>query len=239
MKTSHALFPAGPAILTILLLGSPCSVNAQGVDPQITSAKAAARDANIEDIVKIAQSTANKMGTGEIELTRVNSKALSRFMAEEIIAKTPAVSGPNRVANKVDELGETAAFISEAIVPNPGFKKLKTGANPNLLAILKGTLRTAKTTAELLAAGVIRDVVASVALTVHNNPLITDAKEAKIQSFLFANRAFIAGSANKKTVKFALREGFSGGATANLSFEDGNIDALAQVSDPETDFRPQ
>lgn len=218
-----------------MLLLAPAS--AQFIDPQIYIAKGAASASSIEEIVKIAQNTANKIGSGEIALTTTNSKALARFMAEEIIAKPFAPVGPNRLANKADEIGETAAFITEAIIPNPGFRKLKTGGNPNILAILKGSLRTVKRTAELISAGAIRDVVASVALTIHNNTLITDTKEAKIRAFLFANKVSIAGLANKPQVKAALIEGFSGSAAANLAFEDGNIDALAQVSDPETDLR--
>lgn len=238
MIKSSSIQPIGVfAIAAIISMTTARFTHAAPVDPQILAARSQANSADIEQVVLIAKQTADKIGTGEIVLTTVNTESLAKFMADAVAAKLSTAAGSQRPDNKADEIGEIAAFITDGIIPNPTFKNLKTVGNPNVLAVLRGTLSNAKKTAELLVNDIVRDVVGSVALTIRNSALLTDRKKEKILAFLLANKRFIAGKLNKGDVKAGLLEGFSGSPAANLAYEDGNIDALGAITDPETDIR--
>lgn len=225
------------ALVAIISMTTAAFTQAAPVDPQILDARTQANSADIEQVVTIAKQTADKIGTGQIPLTTLNTESLATYMANAVAGKVPTESGPNRPDNQADEVGEIAAFITEAIIPNPTFKSLKTVGNPNVLAVLRGALATIKKTAALLINDVVRDVAGSVALTIRNNTLLSDTKKDKILSFLLANKKSIAGKLNKSDVKTGLIDGFSGSPAANALYEDGNIDALGSVVDPETDIR--
>ena len=225
------------ALVAISSLTGPVITVAAPVDPQILQARSQANSADIEQIVVIAKQTADKMATGQIPLTPLNTESLAKFMTDAVGGKVSTLTGPQRPDNKADEIAEIAAFITEGIIPHPNFKSLKSVGNPNLLAVLRGSLATAKKTAELLINEVVRDVAGSVALTIRRNALLSDRKKEKILAFLLANKRLIAGKLNKTDFKNGLLEGFSDSAAANLAYEDGNIDALGTIADPETDIR--
>lgn len=225
------------ALVAIISMTPAGFTQAAPVDPQILAARTQANSADIEQIVTIAKQTADKIASGEIALTTLNTESLAKFMADAVAGKVATVAGPQRPDNQADEIAEIAAFITEGIIPNPTFKSLKSVGNPNLLAILRGALASAKKTASLLINDIVRDVAGSVALTIRNNTLLTDQKKEKIRAFLLANKRFIAGKLNKTDFKTGLLDGFSGSAAANAAYEDGNIDALGTVADPETDIR--
>ncbi len=215
---------------------------AQTLDSKINQARGDAMVAVIEDISKIAKSYGDRIGTNEIALNSLNVKKLAQFTAAQIALKVEASpstsSDPNRLANKSDEIGEVAAFIIGAVSANTKFAKLAK-AEEAALAVLKGTFKQLRSNTPLISTtSLIRDVVASVALTLHNDDLHLSVNNEKLlKKYLISRAAAVAGIGKAAKVKAALKEGFAGG-TANVKYEDGNLySLLGFISDPETDLR--
>lgn len=228
-----------------LLFGAAAALmitSAQSQDAKITEAVERAKAFNdIERISKEANTTADRIGTGEIALSNTNVSTLGKGLADAIIDKPsvspPSNTDPNRLENKADEIAEVAAFIQEGIANNPKYQKFRV-AKKRTLKLLQAVLRTAAATPGLIGSSVFRDVAGSVALTIHNDFGIKDAKEAKLKKYLQGKTSAIAGSGNAKEVREGLKAGFRDNPNPNLQYEDGNIDSLSTVSDPETDQRP-
>ena len=240
----QTLTPALSALVAAGLLANAGVARAQvGVDPQILAGVQAATTQNIESLAISAGALADKMGTGEIKSSKKNLKALSVGFADaahqKIAATPPSPTDPHRPDNKADEIGEIAAQIQEGIANNPKYiANKRSKGTKRTIVILKGVLKTVKKTSALLGTTVVRDVAGSVALTIHNDPgldLIEEKIQKKLSKKLIATK--IAGKVNVTEFLAGLTEGFDS-PLANTKYEDGNIDALSLVADPETDIRP-
>jgi|SRR5688572_5187644 len=238
----NTLTPALSALVAAGLLANAGVARAQ-VDAQILAGVQAASTQNIESLAISAGALADKIGTGEIKSSKKNLKALSVGFADaahnKIAVTPPSPTDPNRPDNKADEIGEIAAQIQEGIANNPKYiaNKRSKGTKRTII-ILKGVLKTVKKTSALLGTTVVRDVAGSVALTIHNDPGL-DLVEEKIQKKLSKAKIAkkIAGKVNVTDFLAGLSEGFDS-PVANTKYEDGNIDALSTIADPETDIRP-
>ena len=235
IKTSHTAVRriSYSAVAATALLITAQVASAAKTAPEILAARTAATTADIESVAGIGRTTADQMGSGAVKMNGKNVKSLATFMADAIIAKTPAATGPNRPVNKADEVVEAAVQILGGIDANPKFLKLGT-AKSLIVTLMKGALNTAKQTAELFTTSIFRDMGGSIALTIANNPAL-DANQAKIQKFLVKKSKSIAGKTNRTAIQTGLDAGFLADAAANAAYEDGN---LGPVVDPETDTRP-
>lgn len=241
MIRRNTLTPALSALLAAGLLAT--TAQAAKVDAQITAARNAAATADIEQISSIGADIGDKFGTGEIKSNGKNLKSAGVFLADAIIAKTEAVppspTDRNRPDNKADEIGELGAFLVEGLANNAKFLKKKGAVGAKqVIVVMKGFLKTAKKTAQLFGTTIFRDAAGSVALTIHNDPGITDDIEEKIQKKLVKSSKKIAGKTNRTAIQTGFAEGFDGGLPSESKYEDGNIDSLRTVEDPETDNRP-
>jgi hypothetical protein len=104
-------------------------------------------------------------------------------------------------------------------------------------------LKSARTNpAMLTASAVFRDVAGSIALTISNNPTVY-VKSEKLQAFLNAKAAAIAGTSKRNGYRQGNDEGFGTSIDPldprdrNEKYEDGEIERLGTVTDPETDHR--
>jgi len=226
------------------LLATTQFSEAKKPDPAVTSAVASASTTDIEEIVEIGISIGNQIATGAIKLSTTNVNALVRGLADAVIAKSSNPSDPNdvnRFANKVDEIAEIAAGTFDALAQSVKIKSDKHGigqAKKYAIATIKSALKTAIKTSEFVSSQIVFDVVASVALTIHNDAKF-DIYESQLQKVLTKSSKKLAGSSNKATVASALTAGFLGDANATTHYEDGTLRAtLMQVADPETDLRP-
>jgi hypothetical protein len=226
------------------LLASTQLASAKKADAQVTGAVTQAGTTDIEEIVDIGISIGSKIATGEIKLSTTNVNALVRGLADAVINKPSNPADPNdvnRFANKVDEIAEVAAGTFDALAQSVKIKTTSKGvgqAKKYAAAVMKSALKTAIKTTEFVSSQIITDVVASVALTIHNEAKF-DLYESKLQKSLTKAAQTIAGRSNKATVIAALTAGFAGDANAITHYEDGVQRAtLMSVADPETDFRP-
>jgi hypothetical protein len=186
-----------------------------------------------------AQKLAENIGKNKIKLTGANVKYLSKKFADEILTKQGAFTN---TANRQDELGELAAFIVAGIDNN---KKMKNFLNQKtfILLVAKGVLKSAKTnTVMLTASEMFRDVAGGIALTISNNPTVY-VRSAKLQAFLNAKAEAIAGTSKRGEYRQGNDEGFGTSIDPtdprdrNEKYEDGEIERLGTVTDPETDHR--
>lgn len=214
--------------------------SAKKPDSRVTAAVGSALTSDIEQAVIIALGVADQIGAGTIKLSTTNVNALVKGVADAIVAKIPNPSdpiNPNRIDNKIDELGEVAAAVTASVLNNAKIAKPNLGqAKKYALAIMKSALKTAVKSSDFLSTDVIADVVSSVALTIHADPAY-DSIEAKLAKALGKAAKSVAGKANKTTVSSALAVGFATDPTTTTSLEDGNIRTLFTITDPETDFR--
>jgi hypothetical protein len=122
-----------------------------------------------------------------------------------VIAKSSNPSDPNdvnRFANKVDEIAEIAAGTFDALAQSVKIKSDKHGigqAKKYAIATIKSALKTAIKTSEFVSSQIVFDVVASVALTIHNDAKF-DIYESQLQKVLTKSSKKLAGSSNKATV---------------------------------------
>jgi hypothetical protein len=223
-RKSCARSAAYLAAATVALLATTQVASAAKVDPAITAATTAASTTGIEDIVGIARTQGSAIGSNSIKLTTANVNALASGLAAAIAGKTGA-DPVNSIVNKVDEVGETAAFLTAGLLTNKKMKNLKTAKS-----IMIGLLKSALGSSIAISTQAVTDVAGSVALTLHNAPVL-DKIEAKLAKGLAKAANKIAG-ANASVFTTGLNAGFAG----SLAFEDGNLSTLA-VTDPETDLR--
>lgn len=240
----------GRSILTSALIAGAVmlSNNAHAaLDAQIKAFRATADATPIEDIVNQAVLIANQIGGGSIKLSNKNVKSLVLFAADAIINKpSPAnATDPtdpnfvNRDENKADEIAEVAAYVLRSISSAPKFQKLGK-AKKATVVLAQAALKTTKKTAQLFNTRIYRDVAGSIALTIFNGP---GDPTGKLLKTLNKKAKKIAGKTNKAFFVQGLAEGFSATppmqpGTGLIIYEDGNMPLLAQVNDPETDFRP-
>jgi len=215
--------------------------SAKKPDPAVLTAVDNARTADIEDVVKLGIDAGNRIATNEIKFSTTNVVALVRGLADAVLAKQPTGQTPEPVnlENKIDEVGEIAAFVFHSVVQNAKIKTSPKGlglAKKYAVATMKSALKTAIKTTEFVGTDIVTDIVGSVALTIKNDPKF-ELYESKLQKVLIKSAKSIAGRSNKQIVIDALQAGFAGDLNANTIFEDGNMLNLAEVSDPETDFR--
>jgi hypothetical protein len=247
MTKRNSIQQASPRYLAMIataaaaLLATSPFAAAKKPDPAILTAVNNAQLADIEEVVKIGIQAGDQIGTGQIKFNTNNVITLVRGLADAIIAKTPTGQTPEpvNIDNKIDEIGEVAAFVFHSVSQSVKIKTTKKGlkqAKKYAVATMKSALKSAIKTSEFLGTDIITDVVGSVALTIHNDPKF-ELYESKLQKQLIKSAKAIAGRTNKTTVINALNAGFLGDAAANSAFEDGTLAELAQVSDPETDFR--
>lgn len=241
----NTLTPALSALVAAGLLATAGNAQAAQVDAQILAAISAAGTQDIEAIAASGGAIGDKIGTGEIKAAKKNIKALASGLSDAIIAKIsaspPSPTDRNRLDNKADEIGELAAFIQQGLANNPKYQANKRASGTKqTITLIKGALSTEKKSGVLFGTSVIRDVAGSVALTIHNHPLVSDVVEEKIQKKLLKPGVAkkLAGKANVTAITTGLTEGFDGGAPSELKYEDGNMDNLTTITDPETDFRP-
>jgi hypothetical protein len=236
----NTLTPALSALVAAGLLAT--SAQAAKTDAQILAFRTAAESADIEAISSLGGDVADKFGTGEIKSNNKNIKSLANFGANAIIAKPEATTGPTRPDNKADEVAELGATIQDGMQADAKYiaNKKKIGVK-RTVTMMKGLLKTAKKTATLFGTTIFRDAAGSVALTIRNDPAL-DLVEEKIQAGLLKLSKKIAGKVNRTAIQTGFTEGFDSvaleGGAANTKYEDGNIDALTRVADPETDIRP-
>jgi len=212
------------AAATGVLLASSQLASAAKVDPAITAATTAASTTDIEAIVNIAIAQGTAIANKSIKLSTANVNALASGLATAIAGKTGA-DNVNRLDNKIDEIGETAAFLTGTLATNKKMKKLGTAKQ-----IISGLLKSALGSAISISPQVVTDIVGSVAQTIHNAPAF-DKIESKLAKQLAKSATKVAG-ANASVYTTALNAGFAG----STAFEDGN-DASLALPDPETDKR--
>ena len=238
-----ARFPAGRKALLVLtaaataLLASLQDAVAKKPDPALLIGLEAASTADIEDIVTIGIVIGGQIGRGSIGLNTKNVSTLVGRLAKAIILKPPTAltPDPNRRENKVDEIGEVAAYVFAAISENEKVTSKLGPARKYAAAVMKSALKQAIHTAGFLRTDIVADVVGSVAQTIHADPRY-DVLEVKLQKTLQESATTIAGRQQRPFVLAALKNGFaSDPLTSGLEY--GNNQAVAQIADPETDFR--
>jgi hypothetical protein len=222
------------------LLATTPFASAKKPDPAVAAAVGSALSSDIEQAVIISLGVADQIGAGTIKLSTTNVNALVKGVADAIVAKIPNAAdpiNPNRIVNKVDEIGEVAAAVTASVLNNPKIAKPNLGqAKKYSLAIMKSALKTAVASSDFLGTSVIASVVSAVALTIHADPAY-DSIEAKLAQVLAKQSKKIAGKANAATVSSALAAGFAADPLTTTTIEDGNIRTLFTITDPETDFR--
>jgi hypothetical protein len=226
-------------VVATALLATAGLAHAAKVDPTIAASQTALQNAPIEDVVQVAHDTALQIGSGAIKLKTVNTGALARFAAEAILAK-PAGPPENSTINKTDELAEAIANIVFGIISNPKFTKTSVG-NSNVKTIMNQGLRAVKSDPVFSTTNVFIDVARSVAVTLANNPAISDKQQGKLFKYLTKTSKKIAGKPNQTGIKNGLAEGFNTPTDPTVAgkAEDANLYAsIHQIDDPETDFRP-
>jgi hypothetical protein len=222
------------------LLATTPFASAKKPDPAIQAGVGAALAADIEQAVIIGLPLGDQIGSGAIKLSTTNVNALVKGLADAVVAKIPNPSdpiNPNRIVNKVDEIGEIAAAITDAVFNNAKIAKPNLGqAKKYALAIMKSALKTAVKSSDFLSTTIVADVCSSVALTLHADPAL-DSIEAKLATALGKSAKKIAGKSNTATVQSALAAGFAADPVTNTTFELGSLRTLFTITDPETDFR--
>ena len=211
-------------------------------DPAVLLAVSNAQTQDIEQAVIIGLGVGDQIATGTIKLSTTNVNALVGGLVDAIIAKVPNLADPldpNRIDNKHDEIAEVAAFVFDSVAQSVKIKSTAKGigqAKKYALAVMKSALKKAVANTSFVTTDLINDVVASVALTIHND-IKFEAYEVKLAKALGKAAKSVAGKSFTTTVQAALIAGFSGDLNANTLYEDGTIRTLATVTDPETDFR--
>ena len=220
------------------LLATTPFASAKKPDPAVLTAVGSATTSDIEQAAIIGANTADSIGNGTIKLSTTNVNALVAGIANAIIAKVPAPAdpiNPNRIGNKVDEIGELAAQVFAAVGNNAKVPGNVGQAKKYALAVMKSALKSAAKSSDFLSTNIVSDVVRNVAFTIHNDSAFAGI-EAKLAKALGKSSKKIAGKANAGTVVAALAAGFTSTEPSTI-FENGNLRQLTTITDPETDLR--
>jgi hypothetical protein len=241
IKTSHTarlrLSYSVAAATTLLISGQ--FATAAKVDTQILAARTTMGAQDIESIAATVKSVADQFGTNSIKMSGKNVKSIASYAADAIAVKVPDplnLNGPNRLANKTDEIAEAAALIINGMAGNAKFAKLGKAKILTVTA-MKGVLKNASKNALFTSSTLFRDVAGSVALTLANKPAL-DGIQVKLAKYLNKKAKGIAGKINQVFIQTGFTAGFLSDTAANATYEDGAIVSLFLVVDPETDQRP-
>ena len=240
------------ALAAVIAAPSTAMAKKKRLPQYITDFQNAANSAPIENIVVLAKNEADQMGTNANGRSIAYAPILNYYATIAIHSKTAALPEHDSI-NKVDEIGENAAFILNGILPNPFFSVTKKSKGFKALRAL--TLGIVKTSIAYANAGkanplqsivptLVKDVAGSVALTLHNSTLVSDAQEEALQAYL-TNAKVLKALVGKKNfaAQAAARAGFNegfydvSGIDPNTKYEDGGIPSLGTIADPETDQR--
>ena len=225
------------AATTAALMATVPFAAAKKPDPALIVAVASASTTEIEEIVVIGINIGTLLASNTITLNATNVSALVGGLTDAIITKRAdtLIPDPNRLENKIDEVGEVAAYVFAAISGNKKVTSNLGQAKKYATAVTKSALESAIKRPEFRFTDIIADVVGSVAQTIHADSRY-DVLEVKLQKTLLKSAARIAGKKNKQAVVTALNMGFTADPLTS-GLENGNDQAVAQITDPETDFR--
>jgi hypothetical protein len=228
---------AGQPTSAGLILSTSFTALPGAASPVVKGAAALAKSigavADIEQIQRVGAAIATQVGNGSIKYSGL--AAIATTLAKAIVSKPLAVVGANRNANKVDELGELAAYMLSAVVTTPDFLK---APDKNVVALIKAivagsksatgpsvvdiasyvTGSIARTVAALAAAGTISAAASNSIVALLNNP---------------ATAKSIGGAALASIVTDAINQGLAG----SNGFENGTDTVTGGLTDAETNSR--
>jgi hypothetical protein len=213
------------------------SFAAQGIaSPIVKGAAALATSvgavADIEQVQRVGTAIAERIGAAGGQVIKYSQlNAIATTLAKAIASKPLTATGPNRNANKVDELGELAAYMLDAVVTNTDFLK---APDKNVIAFIKAIIAGAKSTYGPSTLDITNYVVGSVALTIQSLPVNTPGRSAILATLqLPATAKTIGGTALAGVVSQAISTGIAGTGI----YENGTDAATGAVTDPETNSK--
>lgn len=195
-------------------------------------AKSVGAVADIEQVQRVGVAIADRIGAAGNQVVKYSQlNSIATTLAKAIVSKPLAVTGPNRNANKVDELGELAAYMLNAVIVNTDFLK---APEKNVVAFIKAIITGAKSTYGPSVLDVTSYVVGSVAATIQNLPVNTPGRAGILATLQNpATAKTIGGTALAGIVTEAINNGIAGTGT----FENGTDAATGAITDPETNTR--
>ena len=213
-------------------------------------AKGVALVADIEQVQVVGTAIGEKIGSGGIGLSKVNS--IAKALVQGITKRATTASGPNRLDNKEDEIGEIGAYFMNAIATNAAFDSATAiGAKKAakvVVGLLKTIVKASKSKTDTTLRGLsAADVSGSVALTVKLigetsgiSAVVAQAIKDKLTNPNTAKKIVgkaVADATLRANVTAAIVEAYSvpGDTGVTLKYENGT--STGNVNDPETDTR--
>jgi hypothetical protein len=209
-----------------------------------TLATNVAKVADIEEIRRVGEVLGAKIATSAIPISQLN--AIAKGLVAGISGKPTTTTGANRQVNKIDEIGEVGAYLTNAIATNTAFQgttaQAGTKAANLVINLLKTIVARSKSNVDVaLQTLVAPDVSGSVALTILNldqKNLISQTVADAIKAALLkpATGKTIGGSALAASINAAINLVYTPGSDTH-KFEDGTNAIVGALNDPESDDR--